>query len=1560
MFLYEHLSDAVFCVENNNYSASKKGKSNGNHDNDNQGHAIDNSEPGKQAERNAMHESASTGAYGMAVDDDALNKGNINDEGAMRKAKKADERRVGNGKTKKAAYNKRAREKKREARLEEADKSKKAEYNKRAREKKREARLEEADKSKKAEYNKRAREKKREAPLKEVDKSKKAEYNKRAREKKWKAPLKEVDKSKKAEYNKRANRKKRHAIVDTVDEEVAMKRSKKAEDNKRAREKKRNSESNEEESKEGEDGIHYHAQSDHHLKLLAAQEQEDHEHRVDNRRIYALQPNRMNEGVSGINPRVARRRRVLTTVGASRSICPHCEAKIWPGEEKDCCDSGARVLPVATWPDTPEFREYIDLFKTRGFVNNTRRYNALFAFTSIGTKEIIHGNGGPRSYTIQGELHHSIGPMLPADEEQASYAQIYITDPETQASIRRRMLGGNLNQSTVTKIQHLLLQHNAFTQLYKHAKDIPKDDDMRLVLTAQPRSNSRTHDLPTCSEIAVLFSETSKSGRHILLHGTDGPVLSEVVPNYRVGKNVCLDRQPGEDHLFRIKEFHSAYDPLQYPLLFPTGTLGWSYGNNSGLNGKNVSLNNYARYHLYERGAFSPLHASGPLLQMFAVDNFAKVENPRLGFLRDQTNNLRSDTYRAVHDAVSHDVDVNSIGKRIVLPSSYTGGPRYMRQRYLDAMAIVRKYGRPDLFITVTCNPKWVEIDRELELAKEDYGFKRPPSDRPDLLTRMFRLKLLAIEAMLTKGILGRQGAHVRSVEFQKRGLPRAHILVIFSGDDKIKTTADIDSIISAEIPDKEKNPRLHKIVTTCMIHKCSDRCLENGKCKKNFPKAYRDETSIGSDGYPLYRRRRSSAERPSEYTNQYVIPYCPTLSAMFDCHINVEACTSISAVKYLYKYIFKGSDRSNFQLESSKLDEIKQYQDARYVSCCEALTRIFSFDMFNRSHAVENLEIHLEGEQVVCIPTDRPMSPQELARRNRTKLTAFLNCAVKTVIHKHGRVNVCTMISPSISYGTQISASGLHVKRVELPQLAQFEQYFALEETNRGRQSNRLVAMESSHNQEQIQGILEGKSTMTEEHEVFYNDVMSEITKESNVRRGKVYFLEGEGGSGKTFISNILLAQVRSMNKIALAVASSGLAALNLIGGTTAHSRFCLPRSLHELSRCDVRKQSHLAELLRLTELIIWDECSMMHKYAVEAVDHMLQDLMDNALPFGGKVVIFSGDFKQMLPVILKGTPGLILEACLKNSYLWSNVAKFHLTVNMRLTNNNSESVREFAGLLKSIGHGTYPTCTELGADYIRLPDDLAIPYNSPDDLGSFLHSVYQDMNNLRINELRSYFGCRAILAPKHNVVADINTTLLERLSSDGEMTYLSADSVAEKRDSDADACEFPIEFLNSIDINNFPSHKLHLKVGCPIILLRNLCTSEGMCNGTRLIVLELKTRYIKAQIMNGSHKNKIVYIPRTTTIHDGEQNNYPFELRRRQFPVQVAFAMTIHKAQGQTISHVGVYLPEPVFSHGQLYVAMSRAQAKGTINFLVANGQYEGLPGIYTRNVVFQEALK
>ncbi|CAK4253070.1 unnamed protein product, partial [Aphanomyces euteiches] len=142
-----------------------------------------------------------------------------------------------------------------------------------------------------------------------------AEYNNRARGKKRQALLEEVHKSKKAEYKNRTHKKKRSDIVEDFDKEVAVKRSKKAEYNKRAREKKRNTEvanqgrgdiilhykdmdqSNEEESKEGEDGIHYHAQSDHHLKLLAAQEEEHRERRVDNRRIYALpQPNRMNEG----------------------------------------------------------------------------------------------------------------------------------------------------------------------------------------------------------------------------------------------------------------------------------------------------------------------------------------------------------------------------------------------------------------------------------------------------------------------------------------------------------------------------------------------------------------------------------------------------------------------------------------------------------------------------------------------------------------------------------------------------------------------------------------------------------------------------------------------------------------------------------------------------------------------------------------------------------------------------------------------------------------------------------------------------------------------------------------------------------------------------------------------------------------------------------------------------------------------------------------------------------------------------------------------------------------
>ena len=188
----------------------------------------------------------------------------------------------------------------------------------------------------------------------------------------------------------------------------------------------------------------------------------------------------------------------------------------------------------------------------------------------------------------------------------------------------------------------------------------------------------------------------------------------------------------------------------------------------------------------------------------------------------------------------------------------------------------------------------------------------------------------------------------------------------------------------------------------------------------------------------------------------------------------------------------------------------------------------------------------------------------------------------------------------------------------------------------------------------------------------------------------------------------------------------------------------------------------------------------------------------------------------------------------------------------------------------------------------------------------------------------------------------------------------YLSADSV--KCDDDgvgAGGNNYPVEFLNGLTPSGVPPHELHLLEGCPIILLRNM--NGGLANGTRLIVTRLQSNVIEAQVETGPSKGSTVFIPRISLFPSDAR--LPFQLVRRQFPVRPAFAMTINKAQGQTLTKVGVFLPKPVFSHGQLYVALGRCGDPGGVKVLVPDGRRDaadGAPaGVYTSNVVYQEVL-
>ncbi len=431
---------------------------------------------------------------------------------------------------------------------------------------------------------------------------------------------------------------------------------------------------------------------------------------------------------------------------------------------------------------------------------------------------------------------------------------------------------------------------------------------------------------------------------------------------------------------------------------------------------------------------------------------------------------------------------------------------------------------------------------------------------------------------------------------------------------------------------------------------------------------------------------------------------------------------------------------------------------------------------------------------------------------------------------------------------------------------------------------------------------------------------------------------------------------QLRSEGRIMLCVASSGIASLLLDGGRTAHSRFKIPvENLHGESVCGVSKESQLAALYRAADALIWDEAANQHRFAMEAVDRSLRDIRNDPRPFGGLTVVFGGDFQQILPVVVKGSREDIVGASLCRSPLWEHVQILRLTRNMRLEDSDSRETIDFAQFLLDVGHGR----THVDGDHskVQLPAERC--RSSIDEL---IDSVYDGIRASDAPPPADYFANRTILSARNEDVDDINERMLDRLPGD-EYVLHSADSVTLEPGADEDYepdsqgrnHAYPPEYLRSLKASGLPLGELHLKVGCPVILLRNLAPSQGLCNGTRLIVRRVSDRVLEAQIMGGKYDGDIVLIPRITLNPASSNGDFPFKLSRRQFPVRLAFAMSINKAQGQSVKFVGLDLRIPVFTHGQLYVALSRATSPRNIHILLPSDTVDCV----TENVVYPEVL-
>uniref|UniRef100_A0A2N9IB38 Helitron helicase-like domain-containing protein n=1 Tax=Fagus sylvatica TaxID=28930 RepID=A0A2N9IB38_FAGSY len=414
--------------------------------------------------------------------------------------------------------------------------------------------------------------------------------------------------------------------------------------------------------------------------------------------------------------------------------------------------------------------------RSKKFKTQIRSYNAMLAMTSMGGKvdTRVNDGRGPYIYRLNGQNHHRIGTLIPADGQNPHFAQLYFYDTENEVQNRMNALrssqsNSNLDPSIVDTLVKMLDESNILVKLFRIARDRFKEGDihhLRLRLIGSRSTDGREYNLPTSSEIAaIVVGDIGVENEH-----------RDVIVEYKDGG------------LKRINELHPSYMALQYPLLFPYGEdgfrLGILYRNVNGRihNTKDfITMREYYAYRLQEReGEGHTLIYGGRLFQQFDVDAYTCIEGARLMWVRRNQRRLRIELYSGLKDAVMRgDTTPASTGKRIVLPSSFTGSPRYMIENYQDAMAICRWAGYPDLFITFTCNAKWPEIRNFLSMNP---GQKT--EDRPDVVARVFKIKLDQLLYDLKHG---------------------RHFGRVIAGDYNLSSTSATKIYINLEIPEVER-----------------------------------------------------------------------------------------------------------------------------------------------------------------------------------------------------------------------------------------------------------------------------------------------------------------------------------------------------------------------------------------------------------------------------------------------------------------------------------------------------------------------------------------------------------------------------------------------------------------------------------------------------------------------------------------------------------------------------------------------------------------------------------
>lgn len=605
------------------------------------------------------------------------------------------------------------------------------------------------------------------------------------------------------------------------------------------------------------------------------------------------------------------------------TYCPLCFAKHFRNERMNCCHKGKVDKNICPDIKVPEFFKQIMTSNDstyKHYMNRIRYYNSALAFASIAVNRQIFENRGPFIFKIQGQLYHFVGPLHPDDNAAPAFAALFMMNMSEAHEYRAE--NANLRPELLYILENEMKDCNPYCKLLFHMSEIEEQygiEDYRLLFSTENTFDQRRYNLASTNEIAAAF-----------VTDMDGCPAGQY-DFFVYSRNIGIRKLP---------YLNPHVDPMCYPLLFPCGDPGWKPGmnHNSIFSTEKRHVTTQLQFYTYRlavRDGFSIIHSGGQLFQQYIVDSYVKVEGSRIAFIRTHQQELRSEHYNVLLDFANTNTPVPP-GIPVILPVTFLGSPRYMQQNYQDAMSIVARYGKPDLFITFTANTNWPEIINNMDSWNT-------VENRPDLVARVFQLKLKQLLFDIIKQkIFGLVVAHIYVIEFQKRGLPHAHILIILHPDYKIRGSDEIDSIVCAEIPNRLKNPDLFHVVTKYMVHSpCGNLnlnapCMLNGVCSRNYPKEFRDETTE-KDGFPVYRRRECDpiAIGNQSVDNRWIVPYNPYLSTRYQAHINVEVCASVKSVKYLFKYVYKGHDCASFGVKNTneENDEVQAYLNTRYTT---------------------------------------------------------------------------------------------------------------------------------------------------------------------------------------------------------------------------------------------------------------------------------------------------------------------------------------------------------------------------------------------------------------------------------------------------------------------------------------------------------------------------------------------------------------------------------------------------------------------------------------------------